>query len=99
MDESKNSARTGPTPLRRRTDGRLDRRRVIPDAALGVPAAPPPAGPKEPDDPAQYRHCHVCHEPGADTATRMLVADSGASHTSYAHYECAEATGAEVITP
>lgn len=51
-------------------------------------------------DPAQYRRCEVCKEPGADTATRMFVADSGGSHTSYAHRGCAEATGAaEVVSP
>ncbi|GGP77394.1 hypothetical protein [Streptomyces melanogenes] len=51
-------------------------------------------------DPAQYRRCEVCHETGADVITHMFVADSGRDHTSYAHRECAEATGAgEVITP
>uniref|UniRef100_UPI002F9148E8 hypothetical protein n=1 Tax=Streptomyces melanogenes TaxID=67326 RepID=UPI002F9148E8 len=50
--------------------------------------------------PAAYRQCEVCKEPGADTATRIFVADSGASHTSYAHRGCAEASGpAEVMTP
>lgn len=53
----------------------------------------------ESEDPAQYRRCEVCHEPGADTLTRMLVADSGGSRTSFAHRGCAEANGAEVITP
>ncbi|PKV77021.1 hypothetical protein [Streptomyces sp. TLI_146] len=53
-----------------------------------------------PIDPARYRPCEVCHEPGADTPTHIFVADSGASHTSYAHRGCAEASGpAGVITP
>ncbi|WP_329402762.1 hypothetical protein [Streptomyces melanogenes] len=44
---------------------------------------------------AQYRRCEVCKEPGADTITRMFVADTGGGdHTSYAHSGCAE-----VITP
>ncbi|GAA0598595.1 hypothetical protein [Streptomyces crystallinus] len=50
-------------------------------------------------DPARYRHCEVCHEPGADTPTRMLVGDTGGDHTSYAHAGCAAAAGAGGITP
>ncbi|WHM35807.1 hypothetical protein [Streptomyces sp. BPTC-684] len=46
------------------------------------------------DEPAQYRRCEICHESGADVATRMFVADFGGDHTSYAHRGCAE-----VITP
>lgn len=51
------------------------------------------------NDPAQYRRCEVCKEPGADTITRMVVADAGGDHTSYAHADCAKAAGAGVITP
>ncbi|MFI1104995.1 hypothetical protein [Streptomyces melanogenes] len=51
-------------------------------------------------DPAAHRQCEVCKEPGAGTAIRLLVADSGASHTSYAHRGCAEANEPSgVITP
>ena len=84
--------------VRRHTAGGLERRRVVTDAASGVPG-PRPADPKEPEDPAQYRHCEVCHEPGADIATRMFVADLGGDHTSYAHADCADVAGAGVITP
>ncbi|GGP85883.1 hypothetical protein [Streptomyces melanogenes] len=85
--------------VRRHTAGGLERRRVVTDAASGVPD-PSPADPKEPANPALYRHCEVCREPGADIATRIFVADSGASHTSYAHRGCAEATEPTgVITP
>ncbi|MFD9486164.1 hypothetical protein ACFWBX_19675 [Streptomyces sp. NPDC059991] len=48
---------------------------------------------------AQYRTCDVCHESGADIATRMFVADYGGDHTDYAHADCAEAAGAGVISP
>ncbi|PKV89108.1 hypothetical protein [Streptomyces sp. TLI_146] len=48
---------------------------------------------------AQYRRCEVCKEPGADTITRMFVADTGGDHTSYAHADCAKVAGAGVITP
>ncbi|MFC0845374.1 hypothetical protein ACFH04_16885 [Streptomyces noboritoensis] len=43
----------------------------------------------QPVDPAQYRRCEICHEPGADIATRMFIADFGGDHTSYAHRGCA----------
>ncbi|MFD9483327.1 hypothetical protein ACFWBX_04865 [Streptomyces sp. NPDC059991] len=48
---------------------------------------------------AQYRRCEVCHEMGADIATRMFVGTSGGDHTSYAHADCAEVAGVEVIKP
>ncbi|WP_329402327.1 hypothetical protein [Streptomyces melanogenes] len=51
-------------------------------------------------DPAQYRRCEVCKEPGADTITRMFVTETGGGdHTSYAHTDCAEVAGAGVVTP
>ncbi|GGP59405.1 hypothetical protein [Streptomyces melanogenes] len=53
----------------------------------------------QPNDLARYRRCEVCKEPGADTITRMFVADTGGDHTSYAHADCANVAGAGVITP
>ncbi|MEV6552131.1 hypothetical protein AB0M57_26005 [Streptomyces sp. NPDC051597] len=54
----------------------------------------------EPGDPAQYRPCEVCHEPGADTVVRLFVADgTGGARSSYAHRGCAGASEAGVSTP
>ncbi|MEU1075195.1 MULTISPECIES: hypothetical protein [unclassified Streptomyces] len=95
MADSKNCPRTGPVVDRHHTGGGLDRRSVIAGAAAGAPAPP-----HEPGDPAQYRPCEVCHEPGADTVVRLFVADgTGGARSSYAHRGCAGASEAGVSAP
>ncbi|WP_371652604.1 MULTISPECIES: hypothetical protein [unclassified Streptomyces] len=55
---------------------------------------------EQPVNPAAYRRCEVCTEPGADVPTWMVIGDAGGDRTSYAHRGCAEATGVgEAVTP
>ncbi|MEU4348320.1 hypothetical protein [Streptomyces sp. NPDC023838] len=80
--------------VNRHTAEEAARRQSLADASTLAPTDP---SPYPPTDPAQHRRCEVYKEPGADVATRMMVADSGGSQTSYAHRGCAEATGASEV--
>ncbi|MEU5435728.1 hypothetical protein AB0G73_20455 [Streptomyces sp. NPDC020719] len=54
--------------------------------------------PESPDnpaatDPARYRICATCQEPGAAAITHMFLTDSGGAYARYSHPGCAAAAG------